>query len=112
MQKFPALLLLIAPVALHAAEPVACRVPGHAIQWIADYCLFREQTDDLVAVAPCMERERSGITGDECAVRLRYKAKLCKLHLSTGARRGTLAACISDPHFAGTIVRNDGEGSP
>lgn len=42
MQKSIALVLFLCPFTLHGAERVGCPVPGHAIQWIADYCMYRE----------------------------------------------------------------------
>ena len=35
-----------------------CVAAGEAIQWIADYCLLKMQTDDEIAVSDCIEEER------------------------------------------------------
>lgn len=86
-----------------------CSLPGQAVQWIGDYCLFREQTDDLVAAGGCIAEEQGRTTGmEECGVASRYKSELCKLHLSAGIRPGTLAECVNDAGFSGNIVRNNG----
>lgn len=86
-----------------------CALRGRAVQWIGDYCLFREQTDDLVAAGDCIAEEQTRAAGmEECRVATRYKSELCKLHLSAGIRPGTLAECVNDAGFSGNIVRSDG----
>jgi hypothetical protein len=87
----------------------ACPVPGEPVQWIADYCLARVQSDDLIAAGPCMERETARVRRlGACAIKKRYKARLCQSLLAAGARAGSLAACVSDPAFSGKIVRDNG----
>lgn len=110
MRNAIVLTLSLLPIASAiAAEPRACPIPGHAVQWLADYCLFKEETDDLIAASSCMELEREQIPeSDECATKLRYKARLCDLHIARGSRQGTVDDCVSDPSFSGNIVRNDG----
>lgn len=97
------------PTASREAPSGSCAVPGKSIQWIGDYCLSMEQTDDLVAAGDCIAEEQARTAGmEECGVATRYKSDLCKLHLSAGIRPGTLAECVNDPGFSGNIVRNDG----
>lgn len=92
-----------------ATDNGSCSVPGHAVQWLADYCMFKEETDDLIAASSCMELERDrNSPTDECAAKLRYKTRLCNLHLARRTREGTIEDCVGDPNFSGDIVRNDG----
>jgi hypothetical protein len=92
----------------NAGEPPSCPVPGKAVQWIADYCLARTETDDLIAAGPCIDEETASLDGTTaCAVKTRYKARLCRLLVGSGARSGTVAACASDPSFSGNIVRDN-----
>ena len=106
MQKAIALVVALCPLTLLASDRVACPVPGRAIQWIADYCMYTEQTDDVVAAGACIDRKQARSGTDDCATRLRYKTRLCKLHIADGTRQGSLEACISDAAFSGNIVRN------
>lgn len=110
MHKVIALVLSLLPLtSVIATEQGACAVPGHAVQWLADYCMFKEETDDLIAASSCMELERErNSESDECAAKLRYKARLCGLHIARGSREGTMEDCVNDPGFSGDIVRNDG----
>lgn len=106
------LLVVFAFIALsqvaRAEEPI-CPVPGEAVQWIADYCLALTETDDLIAADPCIDKETASLgEADACAVKTRYKARLCRLLVASDARPGTVAACVSDPSFSGNIVRNNG----
>lgn len=100
--------LIALPQVTRAEEP-RCPVPGKTVQWIADYCLARTETDDLIAAGPCIDEETASL--DEttaCAVKTRYKARLCGLLVGWGARSGTVAACVGDPSFSGNIVRENG----
>jgi hypothetical protein len=82
-----------------------CEIPGESGQWMADYCLAAVQTDDLVAAQPCLEHERNRRHGEECATRREYKQDWCRLVVRSGAREGSFAQCIADPHAAGAIVK-------
>ena len=82
-----------------------CEIPGESGQWVADYCLAAVQTDDLVAAQPCIDHERNRHHGEECAMRREYKQDWCRLVVRNGARAGSFAECIGDPHAAGAIVK-------
>jgi len=106
-----AIVFLLASIAANASakEPATCPIPGHPIQWIADYCMYVEQTDDLIAASSCIEREQApDAPRDACATKRYYKTALCKLHIADGHRSGTVAACVNDKGFSGKIVRDDG----
>ncbi|WP_190285766.1 hypothetical protein [Montanilutibacter psychrotolerans] len=86
----------------------ACEVPGKAIQWQVDYCLFRSETDDVIAAQPCMDREGTRRFSSECARKRHYKHRLCELQVGAGVREGSIEQCVRDPEFSGRAVRNDG----
>lgn len=85
-----------------------CGIPGNAVQWQADYCLYETGTDDLIAAQPCMDRERSLQFAGVCAKKAHYKRALCRLVIESGSRHGTIEECFDDPAFSGPVVGNDG----
>ena len=103
-------LLVIAVVATGCAtrRQQACPIPGEAIQWQADLCLFEAETDDIIAAQPCMDRELISPTADACAQKKRYKLELCRLVVERGFRPGSVDECFKDPTFSGTTVRRGG----
>lgn len=42
-----------------------------------------------------------------CAIKKRYKTRLCQSLPATGARAGSLAACVGDARFSGKILRDN-----
>ena len=109
MRRFVAPILVMA-LAACAAQPQRCAIPGERMQWVADYCMAKLQTDDEIAAARCIEEERDAAFADDCAAKGHYKAKLCELAISREVFRGPVASCVADPDFAGTAVRNGGVG--
>ena len=86
----------------------SCAIPGEAVQWQADYCLFATGTDDLIAAQPCMDREAKVHFLNACAERQHYKQSLCKLVVEAGSRPGSVEQCMQDIQFSGPTVRNGG----
>ena len=100
-------LLVLAVVATGCATRPrqSCPIPGELIQWQADLCLFETETDDIIAAQPCMDRELTGRTDDDCAQKKRYKLALCRLFVERGVRPGSVDECFNDPAFSGPTVR-------
>ncbi len=101
-------LLCFAALVPARASELVCRIPGHAIQWIADYCMLRLETDDVIAASECIEAERRRRPRDTCAVKTRYKTEFCRLALERGAAKGSLHACVADRGFKGKSVAEGG----
>lgn len=104
---FVMLSLSILPV---AAKDEACAIKGPVIQWRADYCMFKMETDDIIAADPCMEEEEKRRHKNACAEKRYYKAGMCKMAIANESRKGTVEKCVADPDFMGTTVKNDGVG--
>lgn len=83
-----------------------CEIPGHSIQWQADYCMLVTQTDDLVAAQPCIDREARRRHGEECALRREYKREWCRGVIANGSLERSYAECIADPALAGPRVKD------
>lgn len=104
--------LLAAAIALggcaSASPPEACPIAGELAHWQADYCLFRTETDDIIAAGPCLERESNVRFRNSCDGKLHYKRALCELAIGAGQRPGPIEGCVEDPVFMGTTVRHGG----
>jgi len=93
-----------------AAEPSACRIAGDKVHWVADYCMARLQTDDEIAAGACINAELDKAFSNDCAAKVHYKKILCEAALARGDRKDGVEACLADPAFAGSTVRNGGVG--
>lgn len=103
-----ALVLLVAAPASGASQ--ACAVPGEPIQWIADYCMLRMETDDEIAVSGCIEREGGARPADACASNRHFKRRMCNMMIRNGTRKGSREQCVNDPAFRGRTVEAGGVG--
>jgi hypothetical protein len=99
-------LLAIAPHVACGAEP-KCDIPGLTKHWIADYCMYRAETDDFESpeVAKCFAQESSK-SADTCVNRKKYKEKICELMKSEFGN--SKSKCVADKSFAGPTVKNGG----
>ena len=88
-----------------------CRAPGARVQWIADYCMLKMQTDDEIAVSGCIEKEMKKTFPSDCASNIHFKRSMCELRIRAGTRSGTVEQCLDDPAFRGRTVENNGIGS-
>jgi hypothetical protein len=108
---------LLAAVLAGTAWPVAaqerpvCPAPGKRIQWIADYCMLRMETDDEIAVSGCIEAEMQRKFATACQAKLHFKAAMCRTLVGNGTRPGTVQACTQDRTFMGRTVEQGGAGS-
>jgi hypothetical protein len=91
-----------------AATP--CMAPGEPIQWRADYCMLKMETDDEIAVSDCIESEGKRRFRSACASNTQFKKRMCALVIQNGTKAGTIEQCVKDPNFKGRTVRRGGAG--
>src|SRR3954465_9048167 len=101
-----ALTLLTRLSLVEAATP--CIAPGEPIQWVADYCMLKMETDDEIAVSGCIEAERKKTFDSACASNLHFKRRMCERLVRQGTRAGTVAQCVKDRTFKGRVVEAGG----
>lgn len=94
-----------------AAEIDSCPVRGETIQWIADYCMFRLETDDEIAAGDCIADEIKTRFKNDCVAKTHYKRALCELTIRAEAAQGPVERCLADGSFMGNTVRNGGVGA-
>lgn len=95
---------------VQAAEIDSCPVQGETIQWIADYCMFRLETDDEIAVGDCIADEIKTSFKSDCVAKAHYKRALCELTIRAEASQGPIERCLADGSFMGSTVRSGGVG--
>ena len=91
-----------------AARP--CIAPGEPVQWRADYCMLKMETDDEIAVSDCIESEGKRRFRNACANNTHFKTRMCALVIRNGTRAGSIEQCVKDPSFNGRTVRRGGVG--
>ena len=111
MEKIALCLLFVATGTL-AAERGACPIEGARTHWAADYCMAKLETDDEIAAGECLGEEHKRRFRDECEAKRHYKEAMCRLAIERGRRHDDVAACLADPGFVGSTVRNGGVGGP
>ncbi len=87
-----------------------CVAAGEPIQWIADYCMLKMETDDEIAVSGCIEKERKRRFPSACASNTHFKKRICERMIRNGTRAGTATRCVRDPAFKGRTVEAGGVG--
>ena len=87
-----------------------CPAPGEPIQWIADYCMLKLETDDEIAVSDCIEAERKKTFPSACASNLHFKKHMCEAMIRNETRTGSVDDCVKDPAFKGRTVEAGGVG--
>lgn len=93
------------------AETDSCPVQGEAIRWIADYCMFKLETDDEIAVSDCIADEIKTSFKSDCVAKAYYKRALCELTIRAEITQGPIARCVADGSFMSSTVRNGGVGA-
>ena len=88
-----------------------CAAEGEPVQWVADYCMLKMETDDEIAVSGCIEEERKKSFLSNCASNLHFKTHMCELMVRNGTRSGTVDQCAKDPTFKGRVVEAEGVGA-
>lgn len=107
--KVAVAIALVAWMALARAEK-ECLAPGEPIQWVADYCMLKMETDDEIAVSGCIEEEGKTRFANPCANSTHFKKRMCELMIQNGTKAGTLDQCVKDPAFKGRTVQAGGVG--
>jgi hypothetical protein len=102
--------VLAASVSLAEAE-APCVAHGEPVQWVADYCMLKMETDDEIAVSDCIEDERKAQFPSACASNTYFKERMCEQVIRNGTRAGTVEQCINDPSFKGRTVAAGGVGA-
>ena len=90
-------------------DPEDCKIPGKALQWVADYCMHAVESGDLMdeKVAACLEGNRAYTLVDSCENKKKYKMKLCILSAQRGYYNGSAEACFSDTAFIPATVKDN-----
>lgn len=99
---------MLAAALVPVAAGAQCLAPGEPIQWIADYCMLKMQTDDEIAVSGCIEKEGKTRFKSACASNTHFKKRMCGRMIRNGTRSGTVAGCVKDPKFKGRTVEAGG----
>jgi hypothetical protein len=92
-----------------AAGP-ACPIDGEPVQWIADYCMSKLETDDEIAASECIAKELTVKHASACDARRHYKRAMCELAVARAAYAGSSGQCVADRDFVGSTVSNGGVG--
>jgi hypothetical protein len=93
-------------LALAASSPAwagDCPVPGPRDNWLADYCLFKVESDDIVAASPCMLSEGKRRWRNDCEAKQYYKRQICRRLAAW--RVQTEEECFKDPSVMGPTMR-------
>jgi hypothetical protein len=88
----------------------ACLAHGEPVQWVADYCMLKMETDDEIAVSECIGKERRTRFPSACASNTHFKKLMCEQMIRNGTRAGTVDRCLEDPSFKGRTVEAGGVG--
>lgn len=102
--------LTVSAPAASDVPPDSCHVQGERIQWIADYCMLKMQTDDEIAVSDCIAENHEQAFSNECAAKIHYKEAMCGLIASNAGSTAAMESCVLDPDFMGRTVKNGGVG--
>lgn len=97
--------------ALSAEAGIPCLAEGEPVQWIADYCMLKMETDDEIAVSGCIEAQTKIRFRTACASNIHFKSGMCERMIRNGTRTGTLDQCLKDPKFKGRTVAAGGVGT-
>lgn len=106
-------LLSIVSLALTASLPALageCPIQGPRIQWQADYCMFKVESDDIVTADPCMRADGKRHYRNDCEAKKYYKRQMCRIARRNGSIRQTEQQCINDKSFVGPTVSHNGVG--
>jgi hypothetical protein len=94
-----------------ASSAEKCQAAGEPIQWIADYCMLKMETDDEIAVSGCIEEEGKKSFPSSCASNLYFKKGMCEGMIRNGTMTVSVEQCVKDPTFKGRVVEAGGVGA-
>ena len=69
-------------LALTASLPALageCPVKGPRIQWQADYCMWKMESDDIITADPCMREDAKRHYRDDCEAKKYYQRKMYRI---------------------------------
>ena len=100
--------MLILFIAVNA-QPEDCEIPGKTIQWVADYCMYKVESADLLDEKgeTCSEKNRGYTVKDTCVNKKKYKMKICKHLAGMGYYDGDAEIRFSDMKFMSSTVKNN-----
>lgn len=87
-----------------------CQVKGPKIQWLADYCMYQLDTDDVLEIEACMNDDAKNDYQDDCAAKIKYKRKMCKIAIEEEEIDMRVQECLNDESFMGATVKKGGIG--
>jgi hypothetical protein len=87
-----------------------CQVQGEKVQWLTDYCMYKFDTDDVLEIEACMAEDTKHDYEDDCAAKVKYKRKMCKIAIEEEEIRMGVQECLNDESFMGSTVKNSGIG--
>ena len=103
-------LLIFLAVSTATAVDSNCPVKGPKIQWLADYCMRKVESDDIIAADSCMQEDQKNHYKSECEAKIKYKKEMCAMAIASGWVKQTPEQCFANPEFMGITVRNGGVG--
>jgi hypothetical protein len=97
-------------VTTSSAAETRCAIPGELIHWQADFCLYKNGTDDFhqASVQECLGQEVKKRQKDACAAKTYYKKAICTTVGRYPPYNGSPKVCFEDSSFSGPTVRNGG----
>jgi hypothetical protein len=110
MKKFLILISVFIFFMIADAQPEDCEIPGKAIHWIADYCMYLAETDYFLdeKVQTCFEKNQGYKVKNTCENKRKYKIKICAHLAEMDYFNGKAEICFKDREFVPATVKNDG----
>ncbi len=87
-----------------------CQIKGLKIQWLTDYCMYILDTDDVLEIQTCMDDDGKNDYEDDCAAKIKYKRKMCKIAIEEEQITMRVQECLNDESFMGPTVKDSGIG--
>lgn len=109
MKKIIHVILLSALISPILAEE-KCTVPGKAMHWVVDYCMYLSETDDFYSgnVQECFKKNNGYKIKNTCDNKINYKTKICQKQMDSGYLKGGVEKCVNNKEFITRTVSNGG----
>lgn len=91
-----AILMLLCPLIAQAAP---CPYPANPINWVMRYCAMVAESDDLIVIqrtACFKEAMKDLLPADPCAVKEKYKTKICQDYLMETKKYKSVEDCVKN----------------
>lgn len=110
MKKFLILTSVLIFFITTNAQTENCAIPGKTIHWIAYYCMYQAETEDILdeKVQACFEKNQGYKIKDTCENKKKYKMKICAHLAEMGYFNGNSEIGFKDIEFIPPTVKNDG----